>query len=86
MPQDPAPTYAEQRARDDALALVERQRRADEQAALDRAPAQKVVLTGVRLPFKDVLTLAVQVGIAAIPAGVIVALVWGLVARVLLGK
>lgn len=81
--------------------LVMEQRRADKErehrggvqgdwrddgvAACPDAGLLRVVITGVRLPFWDVLSLAVQFSVAAIPAAFVAVVVWGLVGRAFFG-
>lgn len=41
---------------------------------------QKIELTGINIPFLDMVGFLVKMAIAAVPAGIIVAVFWGIIA------
>ena len=40
---------------------------------------QKIVLTGINIPFLELVGFLVKLAIAAVPAGIIVAVFWGII-------
>lgn len=41
--------------------------------------AKKVIIKGIGIPFWDLVTLLVKIAFAAIPAAIIVAIIWGII-------
>ena len=41
--------------------------------------AKKVIIKGIDIPFWDLVTLLVKIAFAAIPAAIIVAIIWGII-------
>ncbi len=44
-----------------------------------KTPGQEVTITGINIPFGQLVSFMVVVGIAAIPAGIILAIFWSVV-------
>jgi len=49
----------------------------------EKAPVQRITITAIDIPFGQLVGFMVKAGIAAIPAGIIVAVFWGFVASLL---
>ncbi len=45
----------------------------------DLVTAKKVVIKGIDIPFGDLVSLLVKISFAAIPAAIIVVIVWGII-------
>lgn len=41
--------------------------------------AKKVILKGIDIPFWDLVTLLVKIAFAAIPAAIIITIIWGII-------
>lgn len=88
----PPLTFEQEQARQEAQEKMDRRRVAeagsgeahDAEAPPRAETRQELVLTRIRLPFSDVLLLAIQFGLAAIPAAIIFSFVWGVVSKALL--
>jgi len=51
----------------------------------DLLTAKKVVIKGIDIPFWDLVSLLVKISFAAIPAAIIVAIIWGIIMSFLSG-
>lgn len=51
---------------------------------LEREDAQKIKITGVSIPFFDLVWILVKLSFAAIPAAVIVVIIWSAVIRLII--
>ena len=49
-------------------------------------PVQRVIVTGIDVPFISLVALLVKLAIAAVPAAIIVSVIWMVVAAVLFGR
>jgi len=50
-----------------------------------RKNKQEVVITGINIPFTNLVTFLVSLAIAAVPAGIIVAVLWAFLAGLIRG-
>jgi hypothetical protein len=77
MASDDVPAHvrlAEEKARWDAEQIKKKQ---------GLITAEKVIIRGISIPFWDLVTLLVKIAFAAIPAAIIIAIIWGVIISLL---